>query len=83
MIAMTNKNGKSVRLTADYHLDTATVYYRVYCAGTTFEFDHFGPAATVYKSLSNRIEAENFTDTHLKNLVAGARALGYKVTEVR
>lgn len=79
---MTRENGKSVRLTADYHLDTATAYYRVYCEGVTFEFDHFGPAATVYKSLSNRIEAENFTDTHLKNLVKGAREMGYTVKEV-
>lgn len=82
MIATTTKNGKCVRLTADYNIDTATVNYEVYCACTTFEFDHFGPAAVVYKSLSHRIEDGNFTDAHLKNLVAGARAMGYKVTEV-
>ena len=82
MIAMTNKNGKSVRLTADYHLDTATAYYMVYCEGVTFEFNHFGPAATVYKSLSIRIEGGTFTDALLKNLIAGARAMGYSVKEV-
>lgn len=91
MIATTIKNGRCVRLTADYHLDTETVYYEVYCFGfehsesaaaaTTFEFNHFGPAAKVYKSLSNRIEGGNFTDAFLKNLIAGARAMGYKVTE--
>ena len=83
MIAMTTKNGKSVRLTADYNLDTATVNYEVYCAGVTFEFDHFGPAAVVYKSLSNRIEGETFTSECLRNLVKGARAMGYNVKEVK
>lgn len=82
MIAMTTKNGKMVRLTADYNIDTATVNYEVYCAGVTFEFDHFGPAAVVYKSLSRRIEGGTFTVPCLMNLVAGARAMGYKVTGV-
>jgi len=45
MIAMTTNNGKSVRLSADYHLDTEQVFYTVYCAGCTFEFNDFAPAA--------------------------------------
>ena len=91
MIAMTTKNGLCVRLTADHNVDTETVNYEVYCFGckhvgpaaahTSFEFNHFGPAARVYKSISNRIEGGNFTEAFLKNLVAAARAMGYKVTE--
>ena len=81
MIAMTNKNGKRVRLSADFQFDTGKAYFRVCCEGVIFEFDQFGPAAKVYKSLSKRLEDENFTDTYLKNLVAGARAMGYCVKE--
>ena len=77
MIAMTSKNGKCVRLTADYNLDTATVIYEVYCAEATFEFPEFAPAARVYKTLSERIKNETLTDACIKNLVAGARAMGY------
>lgn len=82
MIAMTTKNGKSVRLTADFQLDTEKVSYEVYCGGISFEFPEFAPAARVYKTLSNRIEGGTFTDSCLMNLVAGARAMGYKVTGV-
>ena len=82
MIATTTKNGKLVRLTADYNLDTARVNYEVYCAGTTFEFSDFAPAARVYKTLSDRIEGETFTPECLRNLVKGARAMGYNVKEV-
>ena len=82
MIAMTVKNGRCVRLTADYHLDTATAYYRVYCGGVTFEFDHFGPAVVVYNKLSSRIESETFTTECLRNLVKAAREMGYTVKEV-
>lgn len=79
MIAMTSKNGKSVRLSADFHLDTEQVYYTVYCAGCTFEFNCFAPAARVYKALSARIEAGMTFDVMLKNLVSAARAMGYIV----
>lgn len=92
MIAMTVNNGVSVRLTADYNIDTETVNYEVHCfcfnrSGsesfhTTFEFNHFGPAAKVYKSIGRRVEGGEFTDTYLKNLVAGAKAMGYIVMEV-
>ena len=82
MIATTTKNGQMVRLSADFHIDTGTVEYTVYCKGKTFCFNTFGPAATVYKSLSNRIGSENFTDAFLRNLVAGARAMGFTVKEV-
>ena len=81
MIAMTTKNGKSVRLEADYHLDMESVYYYVVCGKVRFEFNHFGPAAKVYKSLSRLIDGGWFTEANLNNLVAGARAMGYKVTE--
>lgn len=81
MIAMTTKNGKSVRLDADYHLDIGTVYYYVVCGKVRFEFNHFGPAAKVYKSLSRWIDGGYFTDAFLNNLVAAARAMGYKVEE--
>lgn len=92
MIATTIKYGMCVRLSANYNIDTGTVYYEVYCFGyehsgsvaasTTFEFNHFGPAAKVYKSLSGRIEEGSFTYALLRNLVAGARAMGYSVKEV-
>ena len=82
MIAMTNKNGKSVRLTADFQLDVEKVTYEVYCEGMTFEFSEFSPAAKVYKTLSSRIEGETFTVPCLRNLVLGARAMGYVVKEV-
>lgn len=81
MIAMTTNNGKSVRLSADYHLDTEQVFYTVYCAGCTFKFNEFAPAARVYKKLSNRIEDGDIKDV-LRNLVNGARAMGYVVKEV-
>ena len=79
MIAMTTKNGKTVRLSADYHIDTETVYYTVTCDGCTFEFVHFAPAAKVYKTLSARIEAGVVIDVLLSNLVSAARAMGYTV----
>lgn len=82
MIATTSKNGKSVRLTADYNIDTETVNYEVYCAGVTFEFDHFDSAAKVYMSISGRIEDGYFTDAFLKNLITWVRAMGYTVKEV-
>ena len=78
MIATTTNNGKSVRLSADYHLDTEQVFYTVYCAGCTFEFNEFAPAAHVYKKLSNRIDDGDIKDV-LRNLVNGARAMGYIV----
>ena len=79
MIAMTTKNGKTVRLSADYHLDTENVYYTVYCDGCTFEFSDFAPAARVYKKLSSRIEAGVIVDLLLRNLVSAARTMGYTV----
>lgn len=79
MIAMTTNNGKSVRLSADFHLDTEQVFYTVYCAGCTFEFNEFAPAARVYKALSARIEAGMTFDIMLKNLVSAARTMGYVV----
>ena len=92
MIATTIKYGMCVRLTADYNIDIGTVNYEVYCFGyehsgsvaarTTFEFNHFGPAAKVYKSISSRIEDGNLTNEFMRNLVAGARAMGYNVKEV-
>ena len=79
MIAMTTKNGKSVRISADFHLDTEQVYYTVYCEGCTFEFNDFAPAARVYKDLSARIESGMTFDIMLKNLVSAARMMGYTV----
>lgn len=79
MIAMTSKNGNLARLYADFHLDTANVCFYVTCGKVRFEFPDFAPAARVYKTLSERIESENLTDACIKNLVAGARALGYNV----
>ena len=81
MIATTTKNGKSVRISAEFHLDTEQVYYTVYCAGRTFEFNDFAPAARVYKALSARIEAGMKFDLMLKNLVSAARTMGYIVRE--
>lgn len=79
MIATTTKNGKCVRLTADYHLDTETVYYYVECGKVSFEFNHFGPAARVYKNLSRMIDGGWLAEENLNNLVEAARALGYSV----
>ena len=81
MIAVTTKNCNTVRISADYHLDTAKVYYHVYCHGKTFEFEEFAPAANVYKKLSERIENGEDFKCLLKNLVSAARAMGYKVQE--
>ena len=82
MIAMTDKNGKNVRLYGDFQLDTGKAYFRVWCKGVMFEFEDFAPASRVYNTLSERIEGGTYTDKCLKNLVSAARALGYKVTEV-
>lgn len=81
MIATTTKNGKSVRLSADYHLDIEQVFYTVYCEGYTFEFPTFKLAARTYKVLSARIEAGEMFDILLKNLIYAARAMGYVVRE--
>ena len=78
MIAMTSKDGKCVRLSADFHVDTEKVYY----SGTTFEFCEFAPAARVYKTLSKRIEGEGDFSCCLQNLVKAAKMLGYSVKEV-
>ena len=82
MIAMTGKNGKSVRLSADFHLDTEKEFYTVYSGGTTFEFPDFRPAAHVYKTLSKYIEDEVDVTPMLRNLARAARLLGYSVKEV-
>lgn len=79
MIAMTTHNGMSVRISADFHLDTEQVYYTVYCAGCTFEFKDFAPAARVYKTLSARIESSMTISDCLRNLERAARAFGYTV----
>ena len=81
MIAMTTKNGKTVRLSADYHMDTENVYYIVTCDGCTFEFGDFAPAARVYKTLSARIEASMTISDTLRNLVSAARAMGFTVRQ--
>lgn len=83
MIAMTNKNGKSVRVSADFQFDTGKSYFRVFCEGVVFEFEDFAPASRVYNTLSERIEGGTYTDKCLKNLVSAVRVLGYKVTEVK
>lgn len=79
MIAATSKNGKSVRLSADFQIDVEKVYYTVYCEGYTFEFGDFAPAAKVYKTLSTRIEAGMTISDALRNLEHAARAFGYTV----
>lgn len=90
MIAQTIKNGKSVCLSADYHVDTEKVYFTVCCFSfdkdrfrTTFEFCEFAPAARVYKSISKRIESEDeFLASHIHTLAYASRSLGYSVKEV-
>ena len=82
MIAVTSKNGNSVRLDADLQLDTEQAYYEVSCSGTRFEFKEFGPAARVYKKLSEAIENGGDVEARLKTLVKGARVLGFTVKEV-
>ena len=81
MIAMTVKNGNSVRLTADHHIDTERVDYEVYSEGYTFRFADFAPAARVYKDLSRLIEGGENPNMHLKRLASGARVMGYEVKE--
>lgn len=80
MIAMTAKNGKTVRMSADFHIDIERVGYSVYCDGTTFTFSDFAPAARTYKTLSQRIEAGDDISVLLHNLAKGARLMGYSVT---
>lgn len=86
-IARTMKNGKTVCLYADCHLDTETAYYIVSCNGTRFEFKDFAPAARVYKEISRVIEDDYNTEMGrtlegvLSSLARSARALGYKVEE--
>lgn len=79
MISMTNKYGKTVRLSADYHLDTAKAYYYVWCDGTELEFDMFPPAARVYNDLSRLIEDGADITARLKGHIRAARLLGYNV----
>ena len=79
MIAETSKYGRVVRLSADFHIDTAQVHYTVQCDGCTFDFGgDFAPAANVYKKLSTRLAA-GFIDVLLRNLVSAARDMGYTV----
>ena len=79
MIAVTSKNGKSVRLDADFQIDVEKAYYTVHCDGCTFEFGEFAPAAKVYKTLSARIEANYTILDCLRKLVEAARAMGFTV----
>lgn len=81
MIAMTTKNGKTVRLDADYHIDTGMAEYKVYCAGTRFIFPDFAPAARVYKDLSRIIEDGGKPNDRVIRLTTAARLMGYKVEE--
>lgn len=81
MIACTSKNGQSVRLSAEYWVDVGHVYYNVHCNGAMFEFKDFAPAASVYRTLSRKIEDGMDISTLLKNLVKGARILGLTVKE--
>ena len=81
MIAMTTKNGMCVRLSADFHIDTETVEYKVYCAGTRFIFPDFAPAARVYKELSRLIEDGMKLNDRVIRLTSAARLMGYTVEE--
>ena len=80
MIATTSKNGKTVRLDAEYHIDIAKAYYTVWCEGVELEFDMFAPAARVYKDLSLLIEDGMDFTARLKGHIRAARLLGYKVS---
>lgn len=82
IIATTVKNCVTVRLSSDFQIDVEKVYYTVYCEGYTFEFGDFGPAARVYKNLSEAIENGGDVEARLNTLVKGARVLGFTVKEV-
>jgi hypothetical protein len=82
MIATTTKNGQMVRLSAEFHIDTGTLEYTVYCKGKTFCFEDFAPAARIYKDLSRLIEDGLDLKARLGHLVNGARLLGFTVKEV-
>ena len=57
MIAMTNKNGKYVRLTASYDIETGTATYTVQgSGGVDMTFIDFGSAAREYRRISDEIE---------------------------
>lgn len=57
MIAMTNKNGKYVRLTADYDIDAGTATYTVQgSGGVNSTFIDFYSAAKLYREVSDAIE---------------------------
>lgn len=81
MIAMTTKNGKTVRLSADHFVDTGTVVYFVYAGGYCFRFHDFKTAARVYKDLSKTVEEGSSLTMHLKRVASAARMLGYPVDE--
>ena len=81
MIASTIKNGKTVRLSADYFVDTGTVVYSVYAGGYFFRFHDFKTAARVYKDLSKTLEEESSLTMHLKRVASAARTMGYPVEE--
>ena len=79
MIATTTKNGRCVRLSADFQIDTETVEYKVYCTGIEFIFPDFAPAARIYKDLSRIIEDGRKPDDRVIHLATSARLMGYKV----
>lgn len=79
---MTSNNGKSVSLSADFHLDVEKAYFSVRCGGKTFEFGEFQPAARMYKTLSNYIENGDDISILLSNMAKGARLFGYSVKGV-
>lgn len=79
MIAMTVKNGVSVRLDVDYNLSTMTAEYTVSCNGTRFMFPDFKQAACVYKTLSARVENGEDVTFAIRNFVKAARLFGNSV----
>lgn len=84
MISLISKNGKSVRLSADYSIDTETAEFTVYSDGTKFIFREFAPAARVFKRLSGAIEAIEMGGDYKKSLhdlIRCARMMGYEVRE--
>lgn len=81
MIAMTIKNGKAVRLSADHFVDTGTVVYSVYSCGYYFRFHDFKTAASVYKDLSRTLEEGASLTMHIKRVASAARMMGYTVDE--
>ena len=69
MIAMCTKNGKMVRLSANYDFEKETASYEVTYEVTHLYFGDFKHAVILYKSLCKEVEMGCDMDKRMKTLV--------------